>query len=168
MKLLPKSDALARLAAERGPTCRMCELAREATPIAISEHAVAILDRYAARPGHVLVILRRHEEHLASVAWHEYEALHRLAWQVNAALDATLRPRRVYIAALGSAAPLPTSFPHVHVHVIPLTDGGELDRPANVFTWVNGVYVFDDADEERALRESLQRELTRARASTRS
>jgi diadenosine tetraphosphate (Ap4A) HIT family hydrolase len=154
MKLLAKADAIARLADERGRGCRMCELAREAEVIASSEHAVAILDRYAARPGHVLVILRRHEERL--LAWPEYEAMHRLAWRVNAALDAVLAPRRIYIAALGSAAPLATSFPHVHLHVIPLADGGELDRPANVFTWVNGVYIFEDAEEERALRDRLR------------
>jgi histidine triad (HIT) family protein len=155
MKWLPKHEALARLALESRPDCMMCEVARTAEPIVASEHAIAVLDRYAARPGHVLVVLRRHEEQLARLAWHEYEAMHRLAWQLSAALQATLAPRRIYVAALGSAAPLQTSFPHVHLHIIPLADGGELDRPANVFTWTNGMYVFDDEHEERALRARL-------------
>jgi len=155
MKWLSKQEALARLELEHGPACRMCELVRSAEPIVASAHAVAILDRYAARPGHVLVVLRRHEEKIAGLAWPEYEAMHQLAWRLTRAIEATLSPRRIYVAALGSAVPLATSFPHVHLHVIPLSDGGESDRPANVFTWINGMYVFDDDREEQALRASL-------------
>jgi hypothetical protein len=58
----------------------------------------------------------------------------------------------VFVAALGSAVQRPMSFPHVHLHVVPLADD---DRPADVFTWENGVYVFDDAAEERAMHARL-------------
>jgi diadenosine tetraphosphate (Ap4A) HIT family hydrolase len=156
MKRLDKTATLARLEAERGPGCRMCELVRDAEPIASSDHAVAVLDRYASRPGHVMIVLRRHEERIAALAWPEYAAMQRLAWEVCGALDTVLSPRRIYVAALGSAEPLDTSFPHLHVHVVPLADGGELDRPANVFTWVHGVYVFETDDEERALAATLR------------
>jgi diadenosine tetraphosphate (Ap4A) HIT family hydrolase len=164
MKRVTKADALALLAAERGSGCRMCELAREAPPIAASDHAVAVLDRYASRPGHVLVILRRHEERITALGWDEYAALHRIAWDVTRAIDAVLAPRRIYVAALGSAVPLDTSFPHVHLHLVPLTDGGEADRPAGVFTWVNGIYMFDDADDERRLRDQLRAAVDARRA----
>ncbi|MEO8700763.1 MAG: HIT family protein [Kofleriaceae bacterium] len=149
MKRLAKPEALAQVEAERGPGCPMCELARtpEATTVAISEHAVAVLDRFAARPGHVLVVLRRHAEKIGQLPYAEYEALHRLAYLVAGALERELAPPRIYIAALGSAQPLATSFPHVHLHVIPLADGGEVDRPANVMTWANGMYVFEDGEE---------------------
>ena len=156
MKWLPKADALAQLEAERGAGCPMCALVRDCEPIVATEHAIAVLDRYAARPGHVLVVLRRHEERIARLAWPEYEALHRVAWEIAAAIEASLAPNRIYVAALGSAVPLVTSFPHVHLHVIPLADGGDCDRPANVFTWVNGMYVFESAAEERELRARLQ------------
>lgn len=155
MRWISKPDALAHLAGAPGDGCPMCTLARDASPIAASAHAAAILDRYAARPGHVLVVLRRHEERIAGIAWDEYAAMQRLAWEVSGALEDVLAPRRIYVAALGSAAPRPTSFPHVHLHVIPLADGGELDRPANVFTWERGMYVFEDDAEERALRDRL-------------
>jgi diadenosine tetraphosphate (Ap4A) HIT family hydrolase len=147
MRRLAKEDVLARL--DPRPTCWMCELARDAPAIASNDHAVAILDRFASRPGHVLVILRRHAEHVAGLPYADYEAMHRLAWEMSRALDRVLAPRRIYVAALGSAQPLATSFPHVHVHVIPLADGGDADRPAEVFTWVHGMYVFDSDDEER-------------------
>ena len=157
MRWLDKATAIARLEAERGDGCPMCALAAGAPVLAATEHAVAVLDRYAARPGHVLVVLRRHEETLAALAWDEFASLQRLVWEVARALEATLAPRRLYVAALGSAVPLATSFPHVHVHVIPLADGTEVDRPAAVFTWAHGMYVFESADEEAAL-------LTRLRA----
>ncbi len=155
MKWLPKQDALARLELERGDGCCMCELAQTGEPIVANEAATAILDPYAARPGHVLVVLRRHEEKLAALPLREYRALHDLAWQVAGAIEQVFAPRRIYVAALGSAVAMMTSFPHVHLHLIPLADGGEPDRPANVFTWQHGMYVFEDG-EEPALRARLR------------
>src|SRR5262245_4793495 len=156
MKRLAKDEVFARLAAEHRPGCRMCAMAVEQNAIASTEHAVAVLDRFASRPGHVLVLLRRHEERIAALAWDEYADVQRLAWEMTRAIETALAPRRIYVAALGSAAPLVTSFPHVHFHVVPLADGGEADRPAAVFTWTNGIYVFDDADEEAALVAKLR------------
>jgi diadenosine tetraphosphate (Ap4A) HIT family hydrolase len=163
VKRLAKADALAQIASERGTGCTMCALASadDAGALAANAHAVAILDRYAARPGHALVILRRHEEQLAALARDEHAALHDLGWQVARAIDRALAPKRIYVAALGSAAARSTSFPHVHLHVVPLADGGDADRPAEVFTWERGIYVFDDAAEERALVTSLRAALDR-------
>jgi len=163
MRRIAKADALARLADE-GAGCAMCRIVDDAERIAESAHAVAVLDRYAARPGHVLVVLRTHVERIAALAWDAYADLQRLAWELTRALDDELAPRRVYVAALGSAAQLATSFPHVHLHLVPLTDGGEPDRPAGVFTWEHGMYVFDTHDEERALRDRLRAAVTRVRA----
>jgi diadenosine tetraphosphate (Ap4A) HIT family hydrolase len=74
--------------------------------------------------------------------WSEYVEVQRLAWEAARAMDRVLSPKRVFVAALGSAKPLPISFPHHHVHVIPLYDGGELDRPSEVLTWRNGVTLY--------------------------
>jgi diadenosine tetraphosphate (Ap4A) HIT family hydrolase len=160
VRRIDKATALAALAAERSARCRMCELIEELEPIAATEHAVAILDRYASRPGHVLIVARRHEERIASLAWPEYAAIQELAWRLCGAIERALAPRRIYVAALGSADPIDTSFPHVHVHVVPLSDGGEADRPASVFTWQHGVDVFESVDEEHALRGRLRAALT--------
>jgi diadenosine tetraphosphate (Ap4A) HIT family hydrolase len=156
MKRLAKPAVLARLEHEKRPGCRMCALVAEAEAIATTDHAFAVLDRYASRPGHVLVVLRRHAEGIAALAWDEYAGLQRLAWEMSRAIDAALAPKRIYVAALGSSEPLITSFPHVHFHLVPLADGGEADRPAEVFTWANGIYVFDDDAEERALLATLK------------
>ena len=156
MRHLPKAEALAAIANEPRAGCRMCALASDPEPIAASEHAVVVPDRYASRPGHVLVVARRHEERVAALAWDEYASIQRLVWDACRALEATFAPRRIYVAALGAADAIATSFPHFHVHVVPLADGGDVDRPANVFTWGTGVYVFESADEERALRDRLR------------
>ncbi|HEU0030135.1 MAG TPA: HIT family protein [Kofleriaceae bacterium] len=153
MRHVGRPEALARIAADRGDDCPLCR--PPGAVIADNAHAYAMLARFAARPGHVVIALRRHAERIEALAWPEYEALHQLAWQVGRAVDRVFGARRVYIAALGSAEPLLTSFPHVHLHVVPLVDGGSADKPAAVFTWAHGMYVFDDAAEERALRDRL-------------
>ena len=123
--------------------------------LAENEVAVAMLDRFATRRGHVVVVLRRHAEAIAELPWEEYAAVQRLAWEASRALTTALAPVRVYVAALGATRRIATSFPHHHVHVIPLMDGGEIDRPASVLTWANGVHVYE-AGEMAALSERLR------------
>ena len=61
------------------------------------------------------------------------------------------RSRREVDHSKGAAEAQPRgiSFPHAHVHVIPLPDGDERDRPAAVFTWSNGVYMYEDDEASR-------------------
>lgn len=117
-----------------------------ASALARSDVAIAMMDRFAARPGHAVVVLRRHVESIADIPWDEYAAVQRLAWEASRALTAALSPVRVYVAALGATRRIATSFPHHHVHVIPLSDGGESDRPAQVLTWSNGVHVYEPGE----------------------
>jgi len=117
--------------------------------------AVAVLDRLGVRRGHLLVILRRHVESIGEMPWSEYAEVQRLCWEAARALERTLQPRRVFIAALGSATQLAMSFPHHHVHVLPLFDGGMSDRPAEVLTWRHGVLLYTP-EEARELGDTLR------------
>jgi len=136
--------------------CAMCSLAHPDAPrLAKSRHATCVLDRFAVRRGHLLVVVDRHVENVAELAADEWLDVQRLAWEATRALETALRPVRTYVAALGSTTALGRTFPHVHVHVIPIYDGGEGDRPSEVFTWKNGVVVYDEA-EERALAEDIR------------
>jgi diadenosine tetraphosphate (Ap4A) HIT family hydrolase len=165
VRRIEKPEALALLEREREALparfegCAMCGLAgRHPADVAVlaeGRHAVVVLDRYATRRGHVLVVLRRHAEAVADLAWDEYADVQRLAWEASRALTRVLSPKRVFVAALGSPVRLPMSFPHHHVHVIPLFDGGEEDRPAAVLTWTRGVFVYDP-DEVSELAASLR------------
>jgi len=159
LRRIPKTEALSVVAAAAGAVeaahggCAMCAAVargeRAAGVLAWSGAAIAMLDRFAARPGHVVVVLRRHAATLTELSLEEYIGVQRLAWEVAQALDRALAPRWIYIAALGAAERIVTSFLHHHVHVVPLADGGPSDRPAEVLTWSHGVYVFEDGEEER-------------------
>lgn len=161
------TEALKGLPARYGE-CAMCAVAdgcsEDLHVLASNANAVAVLDRFATRRGHVLVVLRRHVESVAELGWHEYAGVQRLAWEAGRALEVALRPMRVFIAALGSTAKLPNSFAHHHVHVIPLEEGGE-DRPSRVFSWQNGVYLHA-GDEARDVAEVLRASWPREREGT--
>jgi diadenosine tetraphosphate (Ap4A) HIT family hydrolase len=166
MPRIEKARALSLVAAEtarlpgRYEGCVMCGMVggfpADLELLAESPRAVAVLDRFATRPGHVLVVLRRHAESIAALPWEDYAEVQRMSWESARALEHVLAPARVYVAALGAAARLPNSFPHHHVHVIPLPSGGEEDRPARVFSWEHGVHVYAEG-EARALAEAIRK-----------
>jgi diadenosine tetraphosphate (Ap4A) HIT family hydrolase len=160
-----KAEAMALLEREAGALadrfagCAMCGMVAghpaDLQVLAERPAAVAVLDRLATRRGHVLVILRRHAESIEEMPWSEYAAVQRLCWEAARAVERTLRPRRIFVASLGSATQLKMSFPHHHVHVLPLFDGGESDRPSEVLTWRHGVFLYTP-EEARALADTLR------------
>jgi diadenosine tetraphosphate (Ap4A) HIT family hydrolase len=164
---IDKNEAMALLAREAKELaashggCAMCGMAlghpHDLETVAARPSAVVVLDRLATRPGHLLVILRRHAEAMSDVTWREYHDVQRLAWEAARTVERVLGPKRVFIASLGSAVRLPMSFPHHHVHVLPLYDGGESDRPSEVLTWRHGVWLYEP-DEARTLATKLRAE----------
>lgn len=128
-------------------------MAQADRPLAASAHAVATLTPYPVRWGHALVTLRRHVVRLSEVSAAEWADAAELARQLGCALEAGLQPARVYVAALGTDLDdLPMSFPHLHLHVLPVPESGA--RPREVLTWGNGVYEAAPA-EWTALRDTI-------------
>jgi len=84
-----------------------------------------------------------------------YADLQALAYQACTALERVLEPVRTFVAVLGASRGLPMSFPHFHVHVLPVYETGEGARPAHVFSWSIGVLVYEDA-EARELAAKLR------------
>lgn len=142
-----------------GDGCVMCALVERAQGsaerLAESEHGVALLDRFGSRVGHTLIVSRRHVEDTSSLGWPAYADLQRLAYDASAALERELSPARIFVAVLGASAQLPMSFPHFHVHVLPVYETGEGARPAHVFSWSAGVLIYED-EEARALAARLR------------
>lgn len=132
--------------------CVMCALVERARAkrdwLAENEHGVVVLDRFGSRLGHALVIAREHFEDASDRDFPVYSALQRLAYDASSALKKALAPARIFVAALGAPADLPMSFPHFHVHVLPVYDSDERARPANVFSWSAGVLVYEDAEAD--------------------
>jgi diadenosine tetraphosphate (Ap4A) HIT family hydrolase len=142
-----------------GATCTLCRLIAASADgderVAHNDHGVVLLNRFASRPGHLLVVAPRHVEHVDELSWADYAELQRLAYEASAALRRAFAAHRVYSAVLGSAKELPNSYPHLHIHVVPIQDADERARPARVFTWSEGVFVYEDA-EARALIARIQ------------
>ena len=164
MTSIPKVEAVARLAAFRrelaaagGSDCVMCALTRghaRPAPLVETDQAVVVLDRFARRRGHLLVVARGHVESTREVGWDLFQELARLTFEARRALDRALEPAQIYSATLGAVVPLPMSFSHLHTHVIPVYESDERARPARVLTWEEGVTVYEDAEAE-ALRAEI-------------
>jgi diadenosine tetraphosphate (Ap4A) HIT family hydrolase len=164
MRVLDKAQALLALEAEiralpSGVDCIACALVTPgdatAEPIAESEHGVVVVNRFASRERHLLVVARRHVEHIYQLAWPVYADLQHLAFQAVCVLQARFCPVRIYTSVLGSSSQLTTSYPHLHVHVVPVMDTDDRARPARVFSWSEGVFVYDAA-EAQALAAELR------------
>lgn len=152
MRQLNRGDALALLEQHkmqllhRPDECVMCALSQQRDAELVLKHdahGVVVLDRFGNRHAHLLVISRRHVEHATELSWLEYSALQRLAYEANQALQKVVQPQRVFIAALGSNDPQPMTFSHFHLHVVPVPKGDERCRPAQVFSWTEGVVTYD-------------------------
>jgi diadenosine tetraphosphate (Ap4A) HIT family hydrolase len=161
MILLNKDEALAQLDAyqkqldaQGAAACMMCHLAETGGDglVAESDHGVVVLDGFAATEGHLLVVARRHVERATDLDWPVYADLQRLVWEATRTVERVLCPQRVYTAALGASARIPTSYPHVHVHVVPVYVTDDRARPAHVFSWSSGVVRYDAHEAERLVR----------------
>jgi diadenosine tetraphosphate (Ap4A) HIT family hydrolase len=154
-RTVDKEEALALLEAHTrallstDEQCVMCALrSGRGAPglIRETEHGVVALDRFGSERGHLLVIAKRHVERETELPWPAYREIQRLAYDACHALRRALSPRRVYVAALGAESPLPMSFPHYHLHVIPIYEVDERARPARVLSWSSGVIVYDESE----------------------
>jgi len=122
--------------------CRIVAGELPAQVVAHDEHSVAFMDINPWRPGHALVVPRRHARDLLEIddedLAHVFRAAHSLAARMRERLDVD---HVVLYNACGAAAG--QVVPHFHIHVIP---GGPEDedvppRPAE---------PVDRADIERA------------------
>lgn len=162
MHVLSKAEALARLDLHKrellkdGSACVMCALvagAGELRVIAESEHGAVSLDEFGSRRGHLLVISRRHVETVTALSFPEFVGLQRLVFDACHVLERLMAPQRVYVAALGASKPLPMSYPHYHVHVVPVCEEDERSRPAAVFSWSEGVIAYEGEEARRLTAE---------------
>ncbi len=148
--LITRREALARIRAERGDApCLMCAIvARRAGTTHVvweDDEQLVCLPRYVRRWGQIMVTPKAHVTKFTDVDPAVWGRTNALALQAARVLEATRAPRRTILASTGSAAgEIVNSSVHLHVHVIPLAE--PTDRPADVFTWQEGIFVGDDAE----------------------
>jgi histidine triad (HIT) family protein len=158
-RLIPRAEALDRIRREGGePECLMCAIRdRRVGPV----HAVyeddamlVMLPRYVRRWGHAMVMPKLHVVSYAEVEPAVWLEACRLALVTARVIESVMRPRRCYVASTGSSAgELTQTSRHLHVHVIPLYEPD--DKPADIFSWSDGVYV-GEPDEWEALAASYR------------
>jgi diadenosine tetraphosphate (Ap4A) HIT family hydrolase len=152
---IDREAALAEVAREMaGAKCAVCRALSTNALVAELDDCAAYLNRFPVRWGHVVVVPRRHVESFVEMTDAEHAAAGRLTTSVARAIETTMRPNRVFVAALGSARDdLPMTTAHMHWHVVPVDD--ERPRPRDVFTWEHGVMI-GDADDWAAVTETIR------------
>jgi len=162
VKVIAKEAALSQLAEHKHDLlggkagCVMCALANGGAAsmlVAESEHGAVLLDRFACRYGHLMVVAKQHVERASSLDWAIYADLQRLVFDATRVIDGVFKPARVFTATLGAAVELPQTYSHYHVHVIPVYETDERARPARVLSWSEGVVVYDDGEADGICRE---------------
>jgi diadenosine tetraphosphate (Ap4A) HIT family hydrolase len=163
MIIVAKDDALIELERFRAAIvpdggCLLCALAHgkaQPQPLVETKHAVVLLDRFARRIGHLLVITKVHLEDVLDVDWETHREVQRLVFEARRALCRALSPVQVYACTLGATAHVPMSFAHHHTHVIPVFERDERARPARVLSWSEGVVMYSLAEAEDLRRKIL-------------
>jgi ATP adenylyltransferase len=91
--------------------------------VAVSEHAVVLLNRYPYSGGHLLVAPRRHAAHISELTHQEYTDVMDSVRKAVSAIETLLHPHGCNIginlgAASGAGVP-----GHLHVHIVPRWEG---------------------------------------------
>jgi histidine triad (HIT) family protein len=80
------------------------------------------LDASPINPGHTLLIPKKHSDYLFDLNDTEYSELMLRAKKIAKILKDKLNPKRIGMAVEGFAVP------HVHLHIVPLNMGNELNQ----------------------------------------
>jgi len=108
-------------------TCPFCQVVADLesdSTLLRSDLAVALLDIQPIRPGHALVIPRRHEPDFLSLSTEEQLQVLSLAKQVAAAQRKLFSPPKVGLLVAGF------DVPHAHLHVVPMHEYHDLTSRA--------------------------------------
>jgi len=105
-------------------SCVFCEIVAGRVPAHIvfedSDH-IAFFTLEHINPGHVVLIPKRHTDYLFDMDSSNYQALWATAARLAPGLRSVTSAKRVGVAVEGFA------MPHVHVHLVPVFAGDELN-----------------------------------------
>lgn len=105
-------------------TCIFCTIADKNIPyheiVWESKDYIAFLDINPNKPGHTLVIPKKHSVNIIALTSEEYVSLFDACREVSHLLKESLKPDLVALVVEGM------SVPHSHVHLIPLNKGEKM------------------------------------------
>lgn len=148
--LIPRAEALARIEAEGGvPDCLMCAV-RDRQVGAVhavfeDDEMLVMLPRYVRRWGHIMIMPTEHVVSYSEVSPDTWARVSALSHKAARVVEKVRAPIRCYLASTGSSAgEITQSSRHLHVHVIPLYKSD--DKPSDIFSWREGIYVGSDEE----------------------
>src|SRR5687767_2288272 len=104
--------------------CIFCSIIKNNDPhheiIWSDENHIALLDVNPVKEGHVLVIPKKHTEHIFDMPEDDYLDLLKASRTVAAKIQKIYESKRIAMFVTG------TSVPHTHVHLLPINNEGEL------------------------------------------
>ncbi len=108
------------------PECIFCEIISGKVPdykVWEDKNFIALLDIAPAKPGHLLIIPKKHAEDIFDLDEHLYNALFQAAKKISKPLKKAMNAKRIGIVIVGLAVP------HAHIHLVPLNKSNELFNP---------------------------------------
>lgn len=104
--------------------CIFCKIVKGKIPsvkVWEDDKHLAILDINPINPGHTVLIPKKHDDYLFDLEDGEYTELMLKAKKIAKMLKNKLKPKRIGLAVEGFFVP------HVHIHLVPLNKGNELN-----------------------------------------
>ena len=101
--------------------CRIISGEIPAVKIYENQKVTAFLDNNPVKPGHVLVVPKKHSDYVFDLDDAEYTELMLESKKVAKILKNRLQPKKVGLVVEGFGVA------HVHVHLIPINKGNELN-----------------------------------------
>ena len=137
------------------PFCRIEQGLDAASVVEATPRTVTFLDLYPARPGHALVIPRRHVVHMAQLSPAERSALIEAAVRVQTAQQRAGLPAAGGTLLVNDGPAAGQHVAHVQVHVVPRARG---DTLAMIGTYLlRGLNYFGRAQQRTRLDALAQR-----------
>lgn len=105
--------------------CIFCKIVNGEIPavkVWENEKYLAFLDMTPIKPGHTLLIPKKHDDYLFDLSDEEYSELMLNVKEYATLLKEKLNPKKVGVVVEGFGVP------HIHVHLIPLNAVNEIDQ----------------------------------------
>lgn len=104
--------------------CLFCDITNRKTPsfrVWENEDFLAFLDIMPINPGHILLVPKKHVEEIFGLPDHLFNEAFQIAKKLAEPLRQTTSAKRIGIAIEG------LGVPHVHIHLVPIHKGNDLN-----------------------------------------
>lgn len=100
-------------------TCIFCKISKGEIPshkIYEDENIFAFLDAHPIKPGHILVVTKKHEPNFYDLDIDTYQKLMEVVKSLSVLVNTKIKPKKVGLIVAG------WDVSHTHVHIVPMQD----------------------------------------------